>query len=102
MVSNGFCDLAFVYRTSVSLLPQIIVSNTTFFRISKKSFLPYELNILLLYRTNTIRQGKNGNQSAKSSRVNCIDIILGNFNRNALKGINCISTFLSKYKMFAT
>ena len=101
MVSNGFCDLAFVYRTSVSLLPQIIVSNT-FFRISKKSFLPYELNILLLYRTNTIRQGKNGNQSAKSSRVNCIDINLGNFNRNALKGINCISKFLSNYKMFVT
>ena len=102
MVPNGFCDLVFVYRTSVSLLPQIIVSNTTFFRISKKSFLPYELNILLLYRTNTIRQGKNGNQSGKSSRVNCIDIILGNFNRNALKGINCVSTFLSKYKMFVT
>ena len=102
MVSNGFCDLAFVYRSSVSLLPQISVSNTTFFRTSKKSFLPYQLNISLLYRTNTIRQDKNGNQSGKSSRVNGIDIILGNFNRNALQGINCISTFLSKYKMFMT
>ena len=45
---------------------------------------------------------QNGNQSGKSSRVNSIDIILGNFNRNALQGINCMSTFLSKYKMFVT
>ena len=76
--------------------------SNTFFGISKKLFLPYELKISLLCRINTIRQGKNGNQSGKSSRVNSIDIILGNFHRNALQGINCISTFLSKYKMFVT
>ena len=77
------------------------MSNATFFRISKKSFLPYELNISLLYCTNTIRQDKNGNQSGKSSRVNGIDIILGNFNRNALQGSNYISIFLFKYKMLS-
>ena len=72
-----------------------------FFRISKKSFLPYELNISLLCRTNTIRQDKNGNQSGKSSRVNGNDIILRNFNRNALQGSNYISIFLLKYKMLS-
>ena len=77
------------------------MSNATFFRISKKSFLPYELNILLLYRTNTIRQDKNGNRSGKSSRVNVIDIILVNFNGNALQGSNYISIFLFKYKMLS-
>ena len=77
------------------------MSNATFFRISKKSFLPYELNISLLYRTNTIRQDKNGNQSGKSSRVNGIDVILGNSNRNALQGSNYISIFLFKYKMLS-
>ena len=101
MVSNGFCDLPFAYRSSVSLLPQISVSNTSFW-ISKKLFLPYKWNIWLLCRINTIRHGKNGNQSWKLSRVNSIDLILGNFNRNALQGINCMSTFLSKYKMFVT
>ena len=39
MVSNGFCDLPFVYRSSVSLLPQISVSNTTnFFEYLKNYF----------------------------------------------------------------
>ena len=66
---------------------------STFFRISKKSFLPYELN--------TIRQDKNGNQSGKSSRVNGNDIILRNFNRNVLQGSNYISIFLFKYKMLS-
>ena len=77
------------------------MSNATFFRISKKSFLPYELNISLLYRKGTTRQDKNGNQSGKSFRVNGIDIILGNFNRNTLQGSNYISIFLFKYKMLS-
>ena len=100
MDSNWFCDLAFAQWSFISLLRQISVS-TTFFRISKKSFFPYELNISLLYRTNTIRQNKNGNQSGKLSRVNGIDIILGNFNGNALQGSNYISIFLFKYNMLS-
>ena len=85
MDSNRFCDLPFAWRSFISLLRQISVSNTTFFQISKKSFLLYKLNISLFYRTNTIRQDKNGYQSVKQYSVNGIDIILGNFNTNDLQ-----------------
>ena len=103
MGNNRFSNLAFAYRNSLTLLDHDSVPNASFFQISKESFLPYNINILLLYLTNTMQwEERLYTIQYFLSRHSDIHIIFGDFNIDALNGSNRISDFLSHYEMVVT
>ena len=98
--NNRYANIAFGYQGSVSLLDEYSISNATLFQISKESFLPQNLNVLLLYRSKEL--GQNDFLYIIQhcfSRIGNIDIIFGDFNIDALKGRNYVSEYLSQYEM---
>ena len=100
MGSNRYANIAFGHRETVSLLHDYSVPNATLFQISKESFFPKKISLLLLYRSKELSQNDFLYIIQHCiSRVDTIDLIFGDFNIDALKGSNYISEYLSEYNM---
>ena len=97
---NRNASIAFGYQEPVSLLDEYSLPNATLFQISKESFLPQNLNFLLLYRSKELdRNDFLYIIEHCHSRAGKIDVIFGDFNIDAFLGCNYVSEYLSQYKM---
>ena len=100
---SSYSNVAFAHRDTLSLLNVENAPGATFLPINKQSFSRGPINLLLLYRSHTIRQNNfAGITRYFLLRENDIHQIFGDFNINALEGNDYMSQYLSNYKMIVT
>jgi len=97
---DRFCSIAIGYVNSIIISHVTNIPGASLFRVSKTSFYPSSLNLLLIYRKNSLSQADSLEMVRRLMDISDskIDIIMGDFNKNALSIDNYFERYLSDYE----
>ena len=96
---DRFCSLASPYRDSIQIIENLDISNFTVLKVVKTSLPTNPIKILLLYRKCSVKQNTFNETLKYLVDSQDVDIILGDFNINALAVDGDLAFLLEAYEM---
>jgi len=99
---DRFSSLLVGIRESIELIDVVTRPGVMLFKLLKRSFHKVSISFLLLYRKNTFQRGDSLYLVQHFLENETVDIILGDFNVNALDENNYFLEYLTEYEQVVT